>query len=219
MKRSKTFFLLFSVLLILSRASISQTPSSSQSEGTADVVVIAFHSLEDSQETHRAHIREMITGDDDAVSDLNDELLKIQIAIIKVTAPFGPVAGLVPDGQTKAVLSDRCRDWEICELLNSGRLRLQIVPHEGVWIRDFGPQIESSLGTPRVVHWRYFDNREHDSLEQQREEINRLRLSLLEIKLKQRTSDSLLSSSDDEMEGDTTKEAASAKALDDKIAA
>jgi hypothetical protein len=160
----------------------------------------------------------MISGDDDAASDPNTEILNMQIAIIQATAPFGPVAALVPDGQTKAVLSNQCRQFGICEFLKSDRLRLLIVQHEGVWIRDFGPQIESSFDTARVVHWRYFDSRAHDGLEQQREEINRLRLSLLEVKLKTKTSNSLLSEADDSEE-ESPKEADSTKELDSKIAA
>jgi agmatine/peptidylarginine deiminase len=96
----------------------------------------------------RAELRRQATdglvGRADGEQNAEKHLLKIQMNIVRETAKFGPVLLLAPDEATKSAVVQRCQEFQICELLKSDRVRMKVVPHDGVWIRDFGPQIEAT---------------------------------------------------------------------------
>jgi agmatine/peptidylarginine deiminase len=123
-----------------------------------------------------------LVGDTDAELDVERHLLEIQMNIVRETAKFGPVLLLVPDETTKTALARRCLEFQICELLKDDQVRVKVVVHNGLWIRDFGPQIETAGDSARVVHWRYFDVRKEQAKQEKLQELETARLRLLETR-------------------------------------
>lgn len=68
--------------------------------------------------------------------ELNQEkhLLEIQMNIVRETAKFGPVLMLAPDETTKGAVYQKCKEFQICELFRSDRVRMKVVPHDGLRI-------------------------------------------------------------------------------------
>ena len=126
-----------------------------------------------------------------AAAELEKEkrLLEIQMDIVRETAKFGPVLLLAPDDTTQTAIQQRCKEFQICDLLKTDRVRLKIVPHDGLWIRDFGPQIEADGDSAYVVHWRYFDIRKEEAKRQKFQELETARLKLLETRQQEEQSD------------------------------
>ena len=109
--------------------------------------------------------------------------------IVRETAKFGPVLLLAPDDTTHTAIQQRCKEFQICDLLRADRVRLKTAPHDGLWIRDFGPQIEAEGDSAYVIHWRYFDLRKEEAKRQKFQELETARLKLLETRQQEEQSD------------------------------
>ena len=176
----------------------------------SDVVMLALQALNPRTE-HGQHVREGLAGNSDPELNVEKHLLEFQMNIVRETAKFGPVLLLAPDETTKSAVYQRCAEFQICELLKSDRVRMRVVPHDGAWIRDFGPQIEAAGDSANVVHWRYFDVRKEEAKQEKLEEMETARLKLLEARQRE--------DQPDEFSQESTPEAhkAAVSAIDAKI--
>lgn len=173
---------LFPLLFLLTAVSSrTQTAPASTQHTANDVVILSLEALNPRAELRR-HVREGLVGDSEATLNVEKRLLKIQMNIVRETAKFGPVLLLAPDETTKSAVYQRCQEFQICELLKSDRVRMKVVAHDGVWIRDFGPQIEALGDSADVVHWRYFDIRTEEAKQEKLQELETARLKLLETR-------------------------------------
>jgi len=139
------------------------------------------------QQTQR--VSEGLLGNAAAELEKEKHLLEIQMNIVRATAKFGPVLLLAPDDTTQTAIEQRCKEFQICDLLRTDRVRLKIAPHDGLWIRDFGPQIEARGDSAYVVHWRYFDLRKEEAKREKFQELETARLKLLETRQQEEQSD------------------------------
>jgi agmatine/peptidylarginine deiminase len=146
-----------------------------------DVVMLSLEPLNPRAE-HGRHVRAGLLGNADPERNAEKHLLEIQMNIVRETAPFGPVLLLAPDEATKNAVFQRCQEFQLCPLFRSDRVRVKVVPHDGVWIRDFGPQIDVSGDSASVVHWRYFDIRKEEAKQEKLQELETARLKLLETR-------------------------------------
>ncbi len=172
-------FILFVFLLAVS--SSAQIKPVSTPHVASDVVMLALQALNPRAE-HGRHVREGLIGNSDPELSVEKHLLEIQMNIVRATAKFGPVLLLAPDEATQSAVYQRCDEWQICELFRTNRLRIKVVPHDGVWIRDFGPQIEAAGDSAHVAHWRYFDIRKEQAKQEKLQELETARLKLLETR-------------------------------------
>ncbi len=131
---------------------------------------------------HSQHVRNGLVGHSDPALNVEKHLLEIQMNIVRETAKFGPVLLLAPDESTQSAIYQRCKEFQICELFKTDRLRIKVVPHDGLWIRDFGPQIDAIGDSAHVVHWRYFDIRKEEAKQEKLQELETARLKLLEAR-------------------------------------
>lgn len=146
-----------------------------------DVVIISLQALNPRVQLQR-QVREGLLADSGATLNVEKHLLDIQMNIVRETARFGPVLLLAPDETTKSALYQRCQEFQICGLLQSDRVRMKVVAHDGVWIRDFGPQIQEMDKAAYVVHWRYFDVRTEQAKQERLQELEAVRLKLLQTR-------------------------------------
>jgi agmatine/peptidylarginine deiminase len=173
---------LFFLSLFLSTVSFSaQIKPVSTPHVASDVVMLSLQPLNPRAE-HGRHVREGLVGNSDPELSVEKHLLDIQMNIVRATAKFGPVLLLAPDEATQSAVYQRCDEWQICELFRTDRLRIKVVPHDGVWIRDFGPQIEAAGDSAHVAHWRYFDIRKEQAKQEKLQELETARLKLLETR-------------------------------------
>jgi agmatine/peptidylarginine deiminase len=172
-------------LLILSlfsaAGSRAQTTPAPAQHPVSDVVMVSLEAL-NSRVEHSHHVRNGLLGHSDPALNVEKQLLEIQMNIVRETANFGPVLLLAPDESTQTAVYQRCKEFQICELFRTDRLRIKVVPHDGLWIRDFGPQIEAIGGSAYVVHWRYFDIRKEEAKREKLQELETARLKLLEAR-------------------------------------
>ncbi len=173
-------FLLF-FLLLLAVSSRAQTIPAPAQHPASDVVMLALQALGPRVE-HSRHVREGLMGDSEQTLKVEKLLLQTQMNIVRETARFGPVLLLAPDETTKTAVHQRCQEFQICELLTTDRVRMKVVPHDGVWIRDFGPQVAAVGDSADVVHWRYFDIRAEEVKREKLQELETARLKLLETR-------------------------------------
>jgi agmatine/peptidylarginine deiminase len=173
-------FLVFLSLLPIASLWAQSVPASAGSSAS-DVVMLSLEAL-DARVEHSRHVREGLFGNADSELNKEKHLLEIQMNIVRETAKFGPVLLLAPDETTKGTVYQRCKEFQICELLRSDRVRMKVVPHDGLWIRDFGPQIEAIEDSAYVVHWRYFDIRKEEAKREKFQELETARLKLLETR-------------------------------------
>ena len=174
--------LLLPALLFLPAAIVrTQTTAALGQNAAGDVVMLALQALTPRAELNQ-HIEEGLLSDSPATRDVEKHLLEIQMIIVQETATFGPVLLLAPDETTRTALYQRCAEWRICELLRSDRVRVKVVVHDGLWLRDFGPRIELAGDAAHVVHWRYFDIRTEQAKREKLEELETARLRLLEAR-------------------------------------
>jgi len=199
--------LLFLLLCPNSRTQTMPTPTEYRAN---DVVVLTLEAMNPRAELQR-HVRAELTGDSRATEEIEQQLLEIQMNIVRKTVKFGPVLLLAPNEATKTAVNERCQEFQICELLRNNRLRVRIVAHDGVWIRDFGPQIEIAGDSANVVHWRYFDIRAEEAKRERFEELETARLRLLEAKQEQDQPNALTQDSS------TEARKAVASTIDDKL--
>jgi agmatine/peptidylarginine deiminase len=202
---------LFVLFLFLSAVSSSAQIRSVPSPHVAsDVVMLSLQPLNPRAE-HGRHVREGLVGNSDPELSVEKHLLDIQMNIVRATAKFGPVLLLAPDEATQSAVYQRCDEWQICELFGTDRLRIKVVPHDGVWIRDFGPQIEAAGDSAHVAHWRYFDIRKEQAKQEKLQELETARLKLLETRQQE--------DQPDDFSQEATPEAHKAvvSAIDDKI--
>ena len=170
------------LLLLLAPAASSQAQTAPPAKYKAtDVVILSLEAL-NAQTQLRQHVRAGLVGNSDTELNVEKRLLDIQMNIVRATAKFGPVLLLAPDETTKTAIHRRCQEFQICELLRSDRVRMKVVVHDGVWIRDFGPQIEETGDSAQVVHWRYFDIRTEEAKQEKLQELETARLKLLETR-------------------------------------
>jgi agmatine/peptidylarginine deiminase len=188
----------------------AQTTAGSEKTTATDVVVLALEGLNSGAQL-RQQVRSGLTGESEATRNVEKQLLGIQMNIVGETAKFGPVLLLAPDEATLTAVEERCKEFQICELLKSDRVRIKVVAHDGVWIRDFGPQIEAEGNRAKVVHWRYFDLRTEQAKQQKLQELEAARLKLLEARQQEDQPNAL---SKDESEEE--KKAAAAR-IDDRL--
>lgn len=176
--------LLFLLLPPCSRAQSAPLPSPSPA---TDVVMLSLQAL-DARAEHSQRVSQSLLGN---AAELEKEknLLEIQMNIVRATAKFGPVLLLAPDDTTETAIEQRCKELQICDLLRTDRVRLKIAPHDGLWIRDFGPQIEADGDSAYVVHWRYFDVRKEEAKREKFQELETARLKLLETRQQEEQSD------------------------------
>ncbi len=174
---------LLPLIFFLSFAATSpaQTAPAPPQNSSSDVVMLALQAF-DPQVQHSQRVSEGLLDTVDHDLQVEQHLREIQMAIVRTTANFGPVLLLAPDDTTKSAISQRCQEFQICELLKSDRVRIKVAPHDGAWIRDFGPQIEAVGDSARVVHWRYFDIRKEEARRVKFQEIETARLKLLETR-------------------------------------
>jgi len=105
----------------------------------------------------------------------------------------------------------RCQEFQICDLFKADRVRIKVVPHDGVWIRDFGPQIDAIENSAYVVHWRYFDIRAEEAKREKFQELETARLKLIETRQQEDQPD------DFSQESTPGAHKAVVSAIDDKI--
>jgi agmatine/peptidylarginine deiminase len=199
------------LLLVPSLPASAQTQTTTPAQYKAnDVVIVSLEGLSPRAELHR-RVRDRVMGNADAERNAEKHILEIQMNIVRETAKFGPVLLLAPDEATKSAVNERCNEFQICELLKSDRVRIKVVAHDGVWVRDFGPQIGEQGNTADVVHWRYFDVRAEEAKEEKFQELETARLKLLETRQQEEQPDALTQ--------DSTPEArkAVASTIDDKL--
>src|SRR5271170_1666406 len=182
-------FLASHFLLPAARSQTQPVPAPAQ-HAASDVVVLALEALNPLVE-HRQHVRQGVLSNSEAELNAEKHLLEIQMNIVRETAKFGPVLLLAPDETTRTAVVQRCAEFQICELLKNDRARIKVVVHDGVWIRDFGPQIESAGGAAYVVHWRYFDLRLEEAKRDRAQELETARLRLLEARQQEDQPDTL----------------------------
>jgi agmatine/peptidylarginine deiminase len=181
-------FVLLSLFLLLSVGSPTQTVSSPRQATADDVVMLALQPLTPRAELQR-HLTEGLVGDSNSTLNVEKHLLEIQMNIVRETAQFGPILLIVPDETTESVVHQRCQEFQICELLSNDHVRIKVVPHDGVWIRDFGPQIEAAGDSAYVAHWRYFDVRLEQAKQEKTQQLETARLRLLEARQQEDHSD------------------------------
>jgi len=162
------------------RPQIQTAPTPAQHTAN-DVVMLSLEALNPRAE-HRRRVTEGLLGESEATLETEKQLLEIQMNIVHETAKFGPVLLLAPDETTKNAVYQRCEEFQICALFRSDRVRIKVVAHDGVWIRDFGPQIEADGASARVAHWRYFDIRREEAKREKAQELETARLRLLEAR-------------------------------------
>ena len=180
--RNRTAWFLLVVYLLFAPVVSSQTQITTAAPYPAqDVVVLALQALNPRVE-HRQHVSQELVGTSGVTQDEELHLLEMQMNIVRETAKFGPVLLLAPDESTKTAVRQRCQEFQICQLLASDLLRIKVVPHDGVWIRDFGPQIESSGDSAKVVHWKYFDIRAEQAKREKFQQLETARLKLIETR-------------------------------------
>jgi agmatine/peptidylarginine deiminase len=172
---------LFVLVIFLLTASSSAQIKPVSPHVASDVVMLSLQPLNPRAE-HGRHVREGLVGNSDPELSVEKHLLEIQMNIVRATAKFGPVLLLAPDEATQSAVYQRCDEWQICELFRTDRLRIKVVPHDGVWIRDFGPQIEAAGDSAHVAHWRYFDIRKEQAKQEKLQELETARLKLLETR-------------------------------------
>ncbi len=209
-KRLARFPSLLLFFLCASSGLQSQTAPAPAKPTATDVVMLSLEALNPRAELRR-QVSGELTGGADAEPNSEKRLLKIQMNIVRETAKFGPVLLLAPDEATKSAVLQRCQEFQICEVLKSDRVRMKVVPHDGVWIRDFGPQIEASDDAASVVHWRYFDIRTEQAKQEKFEELETARLKLLETRQREDQPDALARESTPEARKDV------ASTIDDKL--
>jgi agmatine/peptidylarginine deiminase len=173
--------LLLFLFLRAPASSHAQSEPAAPQNSTGDVVMLSLQAL-NARVEHGRHVRAGLLGNDNPELIKEKHLLEIQMNIVRKTAKFGPVLLLAPDEITKDALHQRCKEFQICELLLSDRVRVKVVSHDGLWIRDFGPQIEAIGNSASVVHWRYFDIRKEDAKREKFQELETARLKLLEAR-------------------------------------
>ena len=173
-------FLLF-LFLLATADSRAQTVPAPVQHPASDVVMVSLEALNPRVE-HSQHVRNGLVGHSDPALNVEKRLLEIQMNIVRETAKFGPVLLLAPDESTQSAVYQRCKEFQICELFRTDRLRVKVVPHDGLWIRDFGPQIEAIGDSAYVVHWRYFDIRKEEAKREKLQELETARLKLLEAR-------------------------------------
>ena len=143
--------LLLLLLPVGSRAQTATPPSPSRSN---DVVLLSLQAL-DARAAHTQRVSGGLLGNAAAEIEKEKHLLEIQMSIVRATAIFGPVLLLAPDDTTQSAIEQRCKEFQICDLLRTDRVRLKIAPHDGLWIRDFGPTRHRSTWNLRsLVRWR-----------------------------------------------------------------
>jgi agmatine/peptidylarginine deiminase len=202
---------LLCVLLLSSALSLgAQTPQATSQHTANDVVILSLEALNPAAELRR-HVREGVMGDPDGKHNVDKLLLDIQMNIVRDTSKFGPVLLLAPDDATKNAVQQRCKEFGICELLESGRVRMKVVAHDGVWVRDFGPQIEADGDSAHVAHWRYFDIRTEQAKQEKFQDLETARLKLLEAREREEQPDALAQESSPEARK------AVAATIDDKL--
>lgn len=177
--RRALFLLLFFFFSTI--GATAQTAPVPRENSASDVVMLALQALTPEFD-HTQHVTEGLLDTVDHDLAVEQHLREIQMAIVRATANFGPVLLLAPDDATKSAISERCQQVQICELLKSDRVRIKVAPHDGAWIRDFGPQIEAVGDSARVVHWRYFDLRKEEARREKFQELETARLQLLETR-------------------------------------
>jgi len=124
---------------------------------------------------------------------LGDPMVRIQLNIATIAAKDGQVLLLVADARSKTRLLENCAVEEgLCELLDQGFVRVDVVPHEGPWIRDYGPVFgRTSTGAPVVLDANYHDIRAESNQHAQLTEIQYRRLALAKRLFVERTVDGL----------------------------
>lgn len=202
-------FLLF-LFFLFAPHSLAQTASAPAQHPASDVVMVSLEPL-DPRAEHSRHVTEGLVGNSDQTLDKEKHLLDIQMNIVRETAKFGPVLLLAPDETTKSAVYQRCQEFQICELLRTDGVRMKVVPHDGVWIRDFGPQIDSIEDSAHVVHWRYFDIRADQAKREKFQELETARLKLIETRQQEDQPD------DFSQESTPGAHKAVVSAIDDKI--
>jgi len=202
-------FFLFLFLLLVASSRAQTVPAPTQ-HPASDVVVVALEAQGPLVE-HSRHVKEGLVGNSDPELNVEKHLLEIQMNIVRETAKFGPVLLLAPDETTESALNQRCQEFQICELFRANRVRMKVVPHDGVWIRDFGPQIEAIGDAAYVAHWRYFDIRKEEAKQEKLQELATARLKLLETRQQE--------AQPNDFSQETTPDARKAvvAAIDDKI--
>jgi agmatine/peptidylarginine deiminase len=198
----------FLLLFVFGSAALrAQTAPPPAPHRANDVVMLAIQALNIRAELQQ-RLRQGIVGDSAAVEK---NLLEIQMHIVRETAKFGPVLLVAPDETTKSAVFARCQEFQICELLRGDRVRIKVAVHDGVWIRDFGPQIEAAGDSASVVHWRYFDIRTEEAKREKLQELETARLRLLEARQQEDQPDVL----SHDLNADARK--AEASAIEDKL--
>jgi agmatine/peptidylarginine deiminase len=160
---------------------VQSAPAPPPQTSATDVVILSLEA-QAAPTSDTRHVREGFLGNADSELHKEKQLLDIQMDIVRKTAKFGPVLLIAPDEATQRALVQRCAEFQICDLLRNDRVRIKIVPHDGLWIRDFGPQIEAAGDSAHVAHWRYFDIRKEEAKAARFQELETARLKLLEAR-------------------------------------
>ncbi|MFL6203640.1 MAG: agmatine deiminase family protein [Thermoanaerobaculia bacterium] len=141
------------------------------------VVVLALGAVDPNEELSRAMWRSML-GEEFA----EHSLLDVQMSIAHAAAAFDRVLLLAANSQTSSLISERCENYHLCDLLASGKVRIAIVSHQGPWIRDYGPQIGTSKDDVVVLDAQYSEPRRESSRKKRQAVINLMRLYLIHLR-------------------------------------
>jgi agmatine/peptidylarginine deiminase len=190
LSRGAVLLLAFLLLLLAAAGLRAQSAPGASEHKAKDVVMLALQAMNPRVELQQ-QVQKGLMGGSDAELNVEKRLLEMQMNIVRETAKFGPVLLLAPDETTKSAVQERCKEFQICELLRSDRVRIKAVAHDGVWIRDFGPQIESAGDSASVAHWRYFDVRTEEAKKEKLQELEAARLRLLETRQQEDQPDAL----------------------------
>ncbi|WP_433936333.1 agmatine deiminase family protein [Sorangium cellulosum] len=130
----------------------------------------------------------------------DDPLLDIQLDMAQHATRSGPVLIMVSDARSRNLILGACRKFpDICNAMQKGTLRVVEVPHEGPWVRDYGPQIGVGAdGVPVVIDASYEDFRQRRDLRRKRRELDRQRLLYIRMREELDRQHSIMSDAHDE---------------------
>lgn len=175
MKRTASLSALFLGLMIAASADAQLAERVRPEYERPGLVVVAFAKDDPALNQYLSKLGEMSLG-----QSLRS-VRKVQLDIVMQASKANPVVILVPDDKMKMRVLEDCDDVDrLCEALDAGRVSVEVVPHEGPWVRDYGPMFRTSAKGPVVVHAPYHDERTDVAKREQLAEINGKRLAILE---------------------------------------
>lgn len=159
---SRTMTTLLAVLLTYGLNVFAQTSDATivrTEHAQRGVVILALGSV-GGHSLFEAHEEEEL-GDKRDDTPFHDPLIETQMEIATTAANHSQVVILVSDSRSKTEVIERCNRFEtLCKYIDNGLIRIEVVSHEGPWIRDYGPMFGfTDAGKGVVFDARYYDIR------------------------------------------------------------